>query len=118
MAGTQRPTTLESQFAALRAFRDERDWARFHTPKDLACAISVEAGELLDTFRWSGSDTGVVGREEAVRDELADVLIYCLYLADAIDADLACLIAEKMAKNEGHYPQDKARGNARKYTEL
>ena len=50
MTGTQRPTTLESQLAALRTFRDDRDWARFHTPKDLACAISVEAGELLDTF--------------------------------------------------------------------
>lgn len=118
MAGIQEPITLESQLAALRAFRDERDWARFHAPKDLACAISVEAGELLDTFRWSGSDTGVAGREEAVRDELADVLIYCLYLADALGADPASLIGDKLAKNEARYPAEKARGNARKYTEL
>ncbi len=111
-------TTLDDQLAAVRAFRDERDWARFHTPKDLACAISVEAAELLDAFRWSGPDTGVDGREDAVREELADVLIYCLYLADAIGADPAALIAQKLAANEAHYPADKARGNARKYTEL
>ncbi|MEY8436812.1 nucleotide pyrophosphohydrolase [Atopobiaceae bacterium 24-176] len=111
-------TTLDDQVVAVRAFRDERDWARFHTPKDLACAISVEAAELLDAFRWSGSDTGVDGREDAVCEELADVLIYCLYLADAIGADPAALIAQKLAANEAHYPADKARGNARKYTEL
>lgn len=104
--------------AALRAFRDERDWSRFHTPKDLACAISVEAAELLDAFRWSGPDTGVAGREDKVREELADVMIYCLYLADAIGEDPAALIADKLALNEGRYPADKSRGSAAKYTEL
>lgn len=103
---------------SLRAFRDERDWARFHNPKDLACAISVEAAELLDAFRWSGEDTGIDGREEKVREELADVMIYCLYLADAIGADPASLIEDKLALNSGHYPADKARGTSAKYTEL
>ncbi len=111
-------TTLDDQVAALRAFRDERDWSRFHTPNDLACAISVEAAELLDAFRWSGPDTGVAGREDEVREELADVMIYCLYLADAIGEDPAALIADKLALNEGHYPADKSRGSAAKYTEL
>lgn len=103
---------------ALRAFRDERDWTQFHNPKDLACAISVEAGELLNVFRWSGEDTGIEGREEAVCEELADVMIYCFYLADAIGVDPIDIIAKKISINEEHYPADKAQGNARKYTEL
>ena len=103
---------------ALRTFRDERDWAQFHNPKDLACAISVEAGELLDAFRWSGEDTGIEGREETVCEELADVMIYCFYLADTIGVDPIDIIAKKISLNEEHYPADKAQGNARKYTEL
>lgn len=103
---------------ALRTFRDERDWAPFHRHKDLACAISVEAAELLDAFRWSGADTGVGGREQAVRQELADVMIYCLYLADAVGADPSALIAEKLAIDAARYPVAKARGTSAKYTEL
>lgn len=103
---------------SLRAFRDNRNWTQFHNPKDLACAISVEAGELLDSFRWSGEDTGIEGREESVHEELADVMIYCFYLADAIGVDPLDIITKKITLNEEHYPTDKALGNARKYTEL
>lgn len=110
--------SLQETMTALRAFRDERSWAPFHTPKDLACAISVEAAELLETFRWSGSDTSVADHRAATEAELADVLIYCLYLADALGADPLELIRSKMAHNADHYPVEKARGTAAKYTEL
>lgn len=112
------PQVWQDVLPVLRNFRDERDWVQFHTPKDLACAISVEAGELLNTFRWSGGDTSVEGREQAVKEELADVMIYCLYLVDAIDADPIELIANKISLNQEHYPVKKAQGNARKYTKL
>ena len=103
---------------SLRAFRDNRNWAQFHNPKDLACAISVEAGELLDNFRWSGEDTGIKGREESVHEELADVMIYCFYLADAIGVIPLDIITKKITLIVELYPSDNALGIARKYTEL
>lgn len=100
------------------AFRDEREWRQFHNPKDLAISISIEAAELLETFQWRGEDTTCEGREDRVREELADVLIYCLYLADAIGADPLEIISSKVETNRKKYPVDKARGTARKYSEL
>lgn len=103
--------------AALQ-FRDDRDWAQFHNPKDLAISISLEAAELLEAFQWSGSDTSVTRKEDKVKEELADVFIYCIYLADACDIDIADIIAGKLVRNAEKYPAGKARGNSRKYTEL
>ena len=102
----------------LVAFREERDWRQFHNPKDLAVSISIEAAELLEAFQWSGSDTTSVGREDRIREELADVLIYCLYLADAAGLDPIDIMEQKLAVNRAKYPVDASRGNARKYTEL
>ena len=107
----------EARKAALE-FRDEREWAQFHNPKDLAASISIEASELLECFQWSGADTSADGREQRLREELADVLIYGIYMADAIGADIPRIIDEKLRLNAAKYPVDRARGTSAKYTEL
>ena len=100
-------------------FRDARDWRQFHTPKDLAISMSLEAAELLEVFQWSGSDVGCDETKlSKVRDELADVLSYCILMADVCGLDLDEIMNAKVSKNEAKYPVDKARGNAAKYTEL
>lgn len=110
--------TFEEVSEKAIAFRNARDWKQFHTPKDLALSISIEAGELLEVFQWSGVDTEVSEKKERVAEELADVAIYCIYLADAFGLDLADEIEKKIALNEQRYPSEKARGSAAKYTEL
>lgn len=99
----------------LISFRNERDWAQFHNPKDLALAINVEAGELLEQFLWKKE---VEADAEKVREELADVLAFCLLLADRYGFDVKEIILEKIEKNRLKYPVEKAKGNAKKYTEL
>ena len=100
-------------------FRDDRNWRQFHTPKDLAISMSLEAAELLEVFQWSGSDVGCDETKLVkVRDELADVLSYCILMADVCGLDLDEIMNAKVTKNEAKYPVDKARGNAAKYTEL
>ena len=100
-------------------FRDDRDWLQFHTPKDLAISMNLEAAELLEIFQWSGSETGCSEIQLAkLRDELADVLSYCVLMADVCDLDLDEIMNEKVTKNEAKYPVEKARGSAAKYTEL
>lgn len=100
------------------AFREEREWAQFHNPKDLAISVSIEAAELLEVFQWSGADLEVAAKVDKAKEEIADVIIYCIYLADALNVDLADAIGSKIDKKAKKYPADKARGNARKYTEL
>ena len=99
-------------------FRDERDWAQFHNPKDLAISLSLEAAELLEVFQWSGGDTGFEGKQEKIKEELADILIYAIDMADACYIDAEEIIREKLRRNAQKYPADKARGSSRKYTEL
>lgn len=99
----------------LRKFRDERDWAQFHNPKDLAIALSIEAGELLEVFLWKSAEAA---DPDKVRDELADVFAYAFMLADKYGLDVAQIMRDKLAKNSLKYPVDKARGSAKKYTEL
>lgn len=110
--------TFEDAAEKALAFRDERDWAQFHNPKDLAISISLEASELLEVFQWSGSDLEVPAKADRAREELADVAICCIYMADALGIDLASAVSDKLDDNSRKYPADKARGNARKYTEL
>lgn len=100
------------------AFREERDWAQFHNPKDLAISISLEAAELLEVFQWSGQDVTVESKTERIEEELADVVIYCIYLADTLGLDMPDAVSSKLDENARKYPAEKARGNARKYTEL
>ena len=96
-------------------FRDERDWQQFHNSKDLALAISVESSELLELFLWKGNEDVA---KEKLKDELADILSYCLLLAEKHELNIAEIIQEKIDKNNLKYPADKAKGNAKKYTEL
>lgn len=100
------------------SFRDERDWAQFHNPKDLAISLSLEAAELLESFQWSGSDVNCTSKHEHMAEELADVMIYGIYLADTLGIDLAQTIADKIDANNRKYPVNRAKGNSRKYTEL
>ena len=99
-------------------FRDQRNWIQFHNPKDLAIALSLEAAELLECFQWSGSDTEVTQKREAMKEELSDVLIYALLMADRLKIDLNEAILEKIAQNEKKYPIEKAYGRSVKYDKL
>ena len=99
-------------------FRDDRDWRQFHTPKDLAISLTLEAAELLEVFQWSGADLECRDKLERIREELADVMSCCVLMADVCGLDLDEILREKVAKNEAKYPVEKARGNAAKYTEL
>lgn len=108
---------------AVIAFRDERDWAQFHLPKDLALGLSVEAGELAELFLWkSKAEVETALQEQKFRtrlaDEMADVLVFLLYLAGASNIDLGAAVQNKVKKNAEKYPVEKARGSAAKYTEL
>jgi dCTP diphosphatase len=105
----------------LRHFAAERDWDQFHSPKNLAMALSVEAAELLEHFQWlSDADSAALSPEKRskVGEELADVLLYLIRLADKLDIDLATAAADKMSVNASKYPAQKARGSNKKYTEL
>ena len=102
----------------LAEFRDERNWKQFHNPKDLAISLSLEAAELLEVFQWSGTDLVVSEKRGQIREELADVLMYCLLMADALDLDVSEIIEEKLEQNKKKYPVELARGTAKKYTEL
>ena len=110
--------TFEDAAAKALAFREERDWSQFHNPKDLAISISLEASELLEAFQWSGADLEVPARRGHMAEELADIAIYCVFLADALGVDMAEAMSAKLDANARKYPVDKSRGNARKYTEL
>jgi NTP pyrophosphatase (non-canonical NTP hydrolase) len=104
----------------LRKFVAERDWDQFHSPKNLAAALSVEASELLEHFQWlTEAESKKLPPEklEAVRDEMADVLVYLVRLADKLDVDLLAAVEVKMAKNAAKYPADKVRGSMKKYSE-
>ncbi|RFU47337.1 nucleotide pyrophosphohydrolase [Paraburkholderia sp. DHOC27] len=111
---------LSSLRDLLRHFADERDWNKFHTPKNLATALSVEASELLEPFQWlnTGDQSELdEARYTAVRHEMADVLLYLVRLADKLDVDLYQACLEKMEINRAKYPAEKVRGDSRKYSE-
>lgn len=97
---------------AVRQFMEERDWQQFHTPENLAKSVSIEAAELLECFQWGDSDL------ESAKDELADVLTYCMLLADKLGLDPDTIVMEKLQKTREKYPVDKARGRSEKYDQL
>jgi NTP pyrophosphatase (non-canonical NTP hydrolase) len=108
----------------LKDFRDRRDWAQFHDPKNLAEAISIEAGELQELFLWKDKGT-IIEKikndpqfKERVEEELADVINYCLNFANTTELDVATIVKDKIKKADKKYPVEKARGNATKYTDL
>ena len=96
-------------------FRNDRDWEQFHNSKDLSLALSVEASELLELFLWKGNEDVA---PERLKEELADVLMYAILLAEKHQLNLDEVIQEKLAKNSQKYPVQKARGNATKYDKL
>ena len=98
---------------AFREFSAERDWDQFHTPENLAKSICIEAGELLECFQW-----GLEYDKEHLCEELADVLSYCIMLADKLDVDIEEIVLNKLEKTKKKYPADKARGVSTKYDKL
>ena len=113
--------TLDTLRDRIRAFAEARAWERYHTPKNLAMALTVEAAELQEPFQWLTPEQSLnlnPDQHEAVRQEIADVLIYLTRLADVHDIDLLDAAARKLAINARKYPVEKAHGNALKYSEL
>ncbi len=106
---------------ALRAFAAARDWDQFHTPKNLAVAVSVEAGELLECFQWASETKSAALPQDSltkVEEEIADVLLYLIRLADKLGIDMVKAARRKMTLNAQKYPVRKAKGISKKYTEL
>ena len=108
----------EETIGIIRKFREDRNWSQFHNPKDLAISISLEAAELLEVFQWSGSDTSCEGEMQRIKEELADVLVYCVHMADACGLDMDEIVQEKMKKNGEKYPVEKAKDKSDKYDRL
>lgn len=98
----------------IRKFSSDRDWGQFHSPANLAKSVSIEAGELLECFQWDEDHYDL----EAVKDEVADVIVYCIDLVDRLGLDLDEVINRKMANNEAKYPVAKAKGRSDKYDKL
>jgi NTP pyrophosphatase (non-canonical NTP hydrolase) len=98
---------------ALRQFVEERNWKQFHTPENLAKSISIESAELLELFQW-----GEPSNLDEIQDELADVLTYCILLADKYDLDIEKIVREKLEKTKAKYPVDKSYGSSEKYDRL
>lgn len=114
-------TSIQTLQAALRTFAAEREWQQFHSPKNLAAALSVEAAELLEIFQWLTEEQSrnlTERQRSAAQAELADVFLYLLQLADKLDVDLMEAARGKMAENGAKYPVDRARGSSTKYSEL
>lgn len=105
---------MKETMERIKKFRDDRDWHQFHTPSNLAKAIAIEAGELLEEFLWDNDNFNL----QNVKEELADVIIYCIHMANALDVNIEDIINMKMDKNEMKYPVEKAKGKSTKYTEL
>ena len=117
-------TTIQELKDILRKFRDDRDWAQFHDPKNLAEAISIEAGELQELFLWKDKEKIAEKLQEdeefkkEVGEELVDVVIFCLNFANAANVDISRILKEKVEKNAKKYSVEKAKGNAVKYNKL
>ena len=113
--------SFEALREEIRAFTQARDWAQFHTPKNLVMALSVEASELMERFQWLTPDQSSAldaARRAEVEQEIGDVMIYLIRLADVLEIDLPNAVRNKMRVNETKYPVEKSRGIATKYNEL
>ncbi len=104
----------KSTLKRIRRFTEDRDWDQFHSPANLAKSISIEAGELLECFQWDEENYKL----DDVKDELADVIVYCVDMVQKLDLDIDELVNRKMDKNEAKYPVEKAKGTAKKYNKL
>jgi NTP pyrophosphatase (non-canonical NTP hydrolase) len=116
-------TTIQELKDILLKFRDERDWKQFHDPKNLAEAITIEAGELLEHFLWKkdGEVIAEIEKEEVrkkIKQELADIICFCINFANSTGIDISSAVIEKIEENMKKYPVEKAKNTAKKYTEL
>lgn len=124
MSKNDKDTRIQELKDLLLEFREKRDWKQFHNPKDLAEALSIESGELLELFLWKTKEE--ISEEikkdknfkQEVEDELADVVTYCINFANSLDIDISSAVRNKIDKNDAKYPADKAKGKATKYTKL
>jgi len=115
------PDSLSALEAEIDAFVQERDWAQFHTPKNLAMSVAIEAAEIMEHFQWSTADeSSALSAEKRamVADEIGDVLIYLVRLARVLEIDPVAAATDKLAQNRRKYPIEKARGRATKYVDL
>ena len=115
-------TTIVDLRRLIEAFVRDRDWEKFHNPKDLAAAIAIEAAELMEIFLWKGPQEVIEAVDHAdsrneIEEELADVVILCLSLANRLGIDVAGVVTAKLAANERKYPAEQVRGKANKYTD-
>lgn len=111
-------TDIETIIKALTDFRNERNWAQFHNPKDLALALSIEAAELNELYLWKNYDQIKTVDKSRIKEELADVLAYAFMLAEKYDFDVKEIMLDKIRKNGEKYPVEKSKNLAKKYTEL
>ena len=109
---------MKSTIEKMNKFRDDRDWRKFHNEKDLAISISLEASELLELFQWKESKDVTSKSLKRIKEELADVFIYSIMLADNLNLDIENIIDEKLEKNARKYPVETSKGSNKKYTEL
>lgn len=109
---------MDKLMEVVLAFRNERNWKQFHNSKDLAISISIEAAELLELFQWSAEDTVVEEKHSQMKEELADVMIYSMLMADSMGVNLEEIIYDKIKKNGKKYEVQKAYGSKEKYTEF
>lgn len=109
---------MDNLIKQINKFRDDRNWRQFHNEKDLAISISIEASELLELFQWKTSEVAVKKNLAHIKEELADVLIYSLMLADNLNLNVEEIITDKLTQNKKKYPIEKSYGSNLKYTEL
>mgnify|MGYP001415531172 CR=1 FL=1 len=123
MTNNDSNTSISDLKEMFKKFRDDRNWKQFHTPKNLAQAISIEANELMEEFLWKTDEEieGLFQQEEfrqKVCNELADIMAFCINFANAMNIDVSKAINEKMTHNQKKYPIEKSKGSAEKYTRL
>ena len=109
---------MQDDLDKILKFQEERDWKQFHSPKNLAISLSIEASEILELFQWTKNNSLPAHKKKELEEELADVYYYLLLLAHESGVDLSKAFEDKMVLNEKKYPADKAKGNSRKYNEL
>jgi NTP pyrophosphatase (non-canonical NTP hydrolase) len=112
---------IKTIIAKIKKFRDERDWMQFHDPKNMAVSVVLEASELLEHFQWKTKEEVkkyIKTNKDEIKDEIADVAMYLFELADNLGIDLIKAMEQKLEKNSKKYPVAKAKGSAKKYTDL
>jgi len=110
--------TIADLKATVDKFIVERDWKQFHNPQDIAVSISIESAELLEVFQWAIKKEMPPEKIEMIKDEISDIMIYLMSMANSLNFDLSEAVTAKITKNAKKYPVEKAKGNAKKYTEL